>query len=120
MSKARAQRRALREAEAERARAHRQAQVARAARGRRFARFVTAPGRAARAGMRTILRRNHSSALGRARARQNGILLSAALVLHLLLWLYQPSWWIRGGAAVLTLLAWPVLIVLIFDRRTTR
>jgi len=60
----------------------------------------------------------HRTALGTHRGRQNGILLAALLSAHTVLWLLEPSWWLRASAAVLTVLAWPVLVVLLFDRRS--
>jgi len=62
--------------------------------------------------------RTHRTALGTHRGRQNGILLAALLSAHTVLWLLEPSWWLRASAAVLTVLAWPVLVVLLFDRRS--
>jgi Flp pilus assembly protein TadB len=116
MSKERARRRAEREAVEAVERIRRVAAGTRRARWRGVVRAFGAPGRA----LRAKLGRRDSSALGRQRARQNGALLTGLLAVHLVLWIYQDSWWVRGGAVVLTLLAWPLLIVLIFDRRTTR
>ena len=39
---------------------------------------------------------------------------------HTALWLLQPSWAWRWSALALTVLLWPVLTVLLFDRRPTR
>jgi hypothetical protein len=61
-----------------------------------------------------------SSALRRARHRQDGVLLAVLVAAHAILWLLTSSWWLRGSAFALTLLAWPVLTVLFFDRRPTR
>jgi len=63
-------------------------------------------------------RSTHRTALGTHRGRQNGILLAALLSAHTVLWLLEPSWLLRASAAVLTVLAWPVLVVLLFDRRS--
>ena len=65
-------------------------------------------------------RRRSPSALRRQRQRQNGVLLAALVVLHAVLWFVSSSWWVRGSAVVLTVLAWPVLTVLAFDRRAAR
>ncbi len=61
--------------------------------------------------------RARPSALARHRSRQDGVLLAALVVLHAILWLLEPSWWWRGGALIATLLLWPVIVVLAFDRR---
>jgi hypothetical protein len=47
------------------------------------------------------------------------VLAAVVVALHTVLWLLAPSWWVRGSAAVLTLIAWPLLLVLLFDRRTS-
>ena len=106
MSRERARRRAEREAIA-RAEQHRRAR--RLARRRRWAAVIDAvPFRHTR---------NQQTALRRHRERQNGVLLAVLLSAHTVLWLLEPSWWLRGSAAVLTVLVWPVLVVLLFDRR---
>lgn len=46
-------------------------------------------------------------------------MLAVLLTGHLVLWLLQPSWLWRISALVLTVLAWPVLVVVLFDRRST-
>ena len=61
-----------------------------------------------------------SSAIGRHRARQNGILLAALVAVDAVYWLAQPSWAWRLGAVAATALAWPVLVVVLFDRRSSR
>ena len=61
-----------------------------------------------------------STALGRHRARQNGVLLAALVAVDAVYWLVQPSWPWRLGAVVATALAWPVLVVVLFDRRSSR
>lgn len=108
MSKERAKRRAEREAAAAVERAARQRQAARA-------RKVQAVKSAATAPLRQSAGRQ--SALQRHRAKQNGILAACALAGHVALWLLVPGWTIRIGALVLTALAWPVLLVVLFDRR---
>jgi Flp pilus assembly protein TadB len=65
-------------------------------------------------------RRAPSSALGRHRGRQNGLLLAVLLPLNAVYWLVQPAWSWRAGALVATALAWPVLVVVFFDRRPSR
>ena len=78
---------------------------------------VTAPLASVTAVMR---RRRVGSALLRQRGRQNGALLAVLLPAHTALWLLQPSWAWRWSALALTVLLWPVLTVLLFDRRPTR
>ena len=113
MSKERARRRAEREA-AERLAAARTARRARwnvLARLRRVRRRPSPrPGRSAKA----------ASALGRHRARQNGILLAALVAVDGVYWLVQPSWAWRVGALAATAAAWPLLVVILFDRRSSR
>ena len=46
---------------------------------------------------------------------------TAALVaVNAVYWLVQPSWAWRTGALAATALAWPVLVVVLFDRRSSR
>ena len=110
MSKDRARRRAEREVLAEAARQARAKQVARRARWRSVVGAVRRPWLALRP------RRRPESALRRARQRQNGGLAAALLALNGVLWLFEPSWLLRGSAVVLSVLAWPLLVVVIFDR----
>jgi Flp pilus assembly protein TadB len=65
-------------------------------------------------------RRPVSSALGRQRARQNALLLAVLVPANAVYWLLQPSWPWRIGALVATVIAWPLLVVLLFDRRPSR
>jgi hypothetical protein len=60
------------------------------------------------------------SALDRHRARQNGVLLAALVPVNAVYWLLQPSWPWRLGALAATALVWPVLVVVLFDRRPSR
>ena len=119
MSKERARRRAEREAAAglERTRAARRARLRsltglarlRALRVARRSRSAAPVGRQAR-----------GSALGRHRGRQNGLLLAVLLPLNAVYWLVQPAWPWRLGALAATVIAWPLLVVLLFDRRASR
>jgi Flp pilus assembly protein TadB len=110
VSKERARRRAEREAAA-------QLEAARAARRARWnvltrlgrIRRSSAPARPARA----------STALGRHRARQNAVLLAALVAGNAVYWLLQPAWSWRLGALVASALAWPLLVVVLFDRRSS-
>jgi Flp pilus assembly protein TadB len=117
VSKERARRRAERQAAAQLLAARR----ARWARWRALSGVdrVRRPGRgAARTPARS--RRTPSSALGRHRARQNGLLLAVLVPVHVVYWLLQPSWAWRLGALAATALAWPLLVVVLFDRRSSR
>jgi hypothetical protein len=40
--------------------------------------------------------------------------------LNAVYWLLEPAWAWRVGALVATALAWPLLVVLLFDRRPSR
>jgi hypothetical protein len=112
MSKERARRRAEREALAERQRAVRAREVARRARRRRFTAALHRP-------LTPLVRRRRrsDSALRRMRARQDGALAGVVLAVNGLLWLFEPSWVLRGTAAAASVLAWPLLVVLVFDSR---
>jgi hypothetical protein len=79
-------------------------------RSRRARRTATAP----------PARRPAESALGRQRARQNGLLLAVLVPLNAVYWLLQPSWPWRLGALLASAIAWPLLVVLLFDRRSSR
>jgi hypothetical protein len=113
VSKERARRRAEREAAAELA-------AARAARRDRW--NVLARLRRARPAPPPAppRRPQTSTALGRQRARQNGVLLAALVAGNAVYWLLQPSWPWRLGALAATALVWPLLVVVLFDRRPSR
>jgi hypothetical protein len=113
VSKDRARRRAEREAAA-------QLQAARAARRARW--NVLARLRRARppASQRPARPAKVATAIGRHRARQNGVLLAALVAVDAVYWLLQPSWPWRLGALAATALIWPVLVVVLFDRRSSR
>jgi hypothetical protein len=110
VSRERARRRAEREAVLARERAVRARQVARRARRRALAAALRRPFAA------LAPRHRPDSALRRRRGRQNGALAAALFSVNGLLWLVQPSWLLRGSVAVVSLLAWPLLVVLVFDR----
>jgi hypothetical protein len=106
VSKERARRRAEREAV--------QSRVPAAARGG-AKRRGRSPLRALPANKR---RRPRADSILRARRRRQDVaLLAVLLVLNALLWTQVPAWSLRATAAVLSLLAWPVLVILVFDRR---
>jgi hypothetical protein len=112
VSKERARRRAEREAAAALAadRAARRARWNVLARLRRARPALSSPPRPRAGGT--------STALGRRRARQNAVLLAVLVPLHGVYWLVQPSWSWRLGALAATALAWPLLVVVLFDRRS--
>jgi hypothetical protein len=110
VSKERAKRRAEREVLAEAARRTRARQVARRAGRRRLVAAIRRPVVALRP------RRKPDSVLGRRRRRQDGSLAAGLFALNGLLWLFEPSWLIRGCGLVMSVLIWPLLIIVIFDR----
>lgn len=116
VSRERARRRAEREAAAAAERARRERARARAARRAALSplRLVgrrprSAPGARAGSAPDSPLRRHHK--------RQNGILLAILIPANVVVWLLQPEWGWRVGALVLSVFAWPLLIVVLFDRR---
>jgi hypothetical protein len=111
MSKDRARRRAEREVLAARARVARTRETARRDRRRSLAAALRRP--LVPLGRR---RRRPDSALRRLRARQDGTLAAAIFAGNALLWLFEPAWALRGVVAVVSVLAWPLLVVLVFDR----
>ncbi len=111
MSKERARRRAEREAAAAAERERRARDQARAARRKAVRDRLAAP---------FARRAEPASALTRQRRRQNGTLLAALVAVNAAVWLLSASWLWRGSALVLSLLAWPLLVVLAYDRRPTR
>ncbi|SDG80866.1 hypothetical protein SAMN05421505_10895 [Sinosporangium album] len=112
MSKERARRRAEREAERERQaaiRAEREARLARRrARNARLAALVPRPVRVARQG----------GILARRQRVQNGVVAVVFVIVQVIAWLTLSSWTARVGVFVLSLLLVPVLVTLVFDRRT--
>ncbi|MFP5336693.1 MAG: hypothetical protein ACLGIV_15410 [Actinomycetes bacterium] len=105
MSKDRARRRAEREAAAAAERERRRR------RGRR--RRLLRPGTPARPrGRRPVT----TGVLKARRRRQDGALLGVLVGAHAALWLATSSWSWRVGALVVTVLAWPVLVTVLFDR----
>lgn len=111
MSKERARRRAEREAAAAVERQRKAKQQRRTTRRRAVADVVSAPLRG---------RAEPGSALQRQRRRENGVLAAALVALNAVLWLLEPSWGWRAATVVGSVVAWPVLAVLAFDRRPTR
>ncbi|GAA5052648.1 Flp pilus assembly protein TadB [Thermocatellispora tengchongensis] len=108
----RARRRALREAERARQAALRAEREARAARRRELRGRVTAllprPVRVARQG----------GLIARRRRAQNAVVVLLFVLVQVLAWLLTSAWAARLGVFVLSLLLVPVLVTLIFDRRS--
>ncbi|MER6832281.1 hypothetical protein ABT352_40280 [Streptosporangium sp. NPDC000563] len=113
MSKERARRRAEREAEQARQAALRAEREARLARRReRVGRVVALlPGRPVR-----IV--SQGGIMARRRRTQNGVAAVLFLIVQVIVWLLWSSWAARFGALVLSLLLLPLLITLVFDRRS--
>ncbi len=107
MSKERAQRRAVRLAEAEAVRAKRERAQRRAARRRALARRLRPRGPAGRTG-RMFARRSRG---------QRAAIGSVGLGVLVLVWLLVDSLTLRVAATVLVVLTAPALVVLTFDRR---
>ncbi|GAB2683493.1 hypothetical protein [Thalassiella azotivora] len=121
MSKERARRRAEREAAAEAERARRERAAVRRGRVTALVPARLRPdghGDGRRRRRRPARRPRPDSPLRRRRRRQDGTLLAALVALHSVLWLLSDSWTVRISAAVLTLMAWPVLVTVLFDRRS--
>ena len=112
MSKERARRRTEREAAAAAGRAARERHEQRAA--RRRARALAWRSRLPR---RTRWRRQQGL-LARRRRIENGVILGLYLTVQAIVWLATDDPWIRVTAALLGILAMPVLVTLALDRRT--
>ena len=115
MSKERARRRAEREAAAAVERARRQRVLERRRRRQALGSALARPFVALRRGNRPV-----DSALARHRRRQNGVLLAVVVSAHAAFWLLEPSWTWRITALALTVGFWPIILVVLFDRRSTR
>lgn len=118
MSKERARRRAEREAAEAAARQKR----ARAVRRRARRRALTAPVARAAGRMWSGLRRATwgASPLTRRRRAQDAALLAVLVMLNVLFWIVEPSWTPRWALLGGCLVAWPLLVVLLFNRRPSR
>lgn len=119
MSKERKRRRAEREAAAQVAQGKRQAQRSRSTRREGALRRVTRPVRRLVDAMVPGRRRRPDSVLAARRRRQNLALVCVLLALNVLLWTQVPDPGLRVGAAILSVIAWPVLVTVVFDRRSS-
>jgi Flp pilus assembly protein TadB len=112
MSRERARRREERE---------RASEAARSARARRDQRLARRRARTeslrARLPRRTRWRRQQGL-LARRRRIENGVIAGLFLAVQAIVWLVTPDPWVRGAAALLGLLALPVLVTLALDRRS--
>ena len=114
MSRARAQRRAERERAAAATRLDRERRDAQAARRRQRAERLRAwlP-------RRTRWRR-HQGILARRRQLENAVIALIFLAAEGLVWLLFRDPWVRAAALLVGLLALPVLVTLVLDRRAPR
>ncbi len=114
MSKERAQRRAAREHEAGLRAAARAAELER--RERQAARSKALRARTSdRLRLRSAGRQ--SGVLAQRRRLQNGGLVAVLVFLNVLVWIARPDWEARFAALVVSVLAFPVLRLLLFSRR---
>ena len=109
MSKERARRRAVREAEQAAAAARRSRQLARRSRLRSVRRSLAAP--------LAPLKRRRAWLSGRRSPGQRLAVGTAAVAVGLVIWYVVPSWPVRIAFWLLTLLLLPVLAVVSFDRK---
>ena len=65
-------------------------------------------------------RRRDRSLLAAQRRRQDGVLIAFLLAGHVALWIATDSWWWRIGLLLMTVMAWPLLVTVVFDRRGSR
>ena len=107
MSKERARRRAVREAEAARQRVVRDRQVARRARRRALVRRVT-----------PTLRRGRTGRLYRHTRGERAVIVLLTLAAAFLIWSLVPDLALRIGLIALLLLVLPAIVVIALDRRT--
>jgi hypothetical protein len=62
--------------------------------------------------------RRQQGLLARRRRIENGVILCLVLASQVSVWLLTPDWWLRSAAALLALIATPVLVTLALDRRS--
>jgi Flp pilus assembly protein TadB len=112
VSRERARRRAEREREAARRRAERERVERRASRRRAAATAVRE-----RLPRRTRWRRQQGL-LARRRRVQNGLVLAVVAASQLVVWLLVSDPWVRGASLVLAAATVPLIITVVFDRRS--
>ncbi|HET6653620.1 MAG TPA: hypothetical protein VFH10_13325 [Nocardioides sp.] len=114
MSKERAQRRTEREREAAIRSAAKAAEAERRERRRSRAQAVRRHTTGRLPGFRPVGR--DTGTLARRRRRQRGLLLALLLALNILVWVIRPDWEARLAAAVVSVLAFPVLQLMLIRR----
>ncbi|WP_433215414.1 hypothetical protein [Microtetraspora malaysiensis] len=112
MSKERARRRAEREAERERRAAEHAAREARVARRRELR------GRVVAVLPRRVRVARQGGLLARRRRDQNAVLAVLWFLTQVIAWLLLDGWAARIGVLVLSILLIPVLVTVLFDRRS--
>jgi Flp pilus assembly protein TadB len=115
VSRARAERRAEREREAAIRAAARAAEAERRERRAARARTLRRISTDRLPGLRPVGR--DTGALARRRRVQRGLLTAVLLALNVLLWVVRPDWEARLAAAVVSVLAFPVLALLLLPSR---
>jgi hypothetical protein len=62
--------------------------------------------------------RGQPGILAQRRRMQNGVILCLILASQLVVWLLTPDWYLRATAAMLAIIATPVIVTLALDRRS--
>lgn len=119
MSKERRRRRAERQAAEQVAQARQETRHTHTARRRAALEPVTGLLRRLTEGLRPRRRTRPDSLLAARRRRQNIALVSVLLALNVLLWTQVADPGLRAVAGVLSVIAWPVLVTVVFDRRSS-
>ncbi|GLW22359.1 MULTISPECIES: hypothetical protein [Microbispora] len=120
MSKERARRRAEREAERERLAAARAEREARAARRRELRDRLVGPIRTAvlPRPARPVRVARQRGYLARRRRTENGVAVTLWFLVQALAWILFESWMARLGVFLGSILLLPVLVTIVFDRRS--
>ncbi|MEN3537738.1 hypothetical protein ACWEQG_22185 [Microbispora sp. NPDC004025] len=121
MSKERARRRAEREAERERLAAARAAREAKAARRREVRDRLVGPVAGAVAAVlprRPVRVARQRGYLARRRRTENGVVAVLWFLVQVLAWILLDSWTARLGVFLGSILLLPVLVTIVFDRRS--
>ena len=117
MSKERAQRRAAREHEAALRTAARAAEQERRERQQARKRSLKAAVSSRTGRIRTSPVGRDTGVLARRRRTRTTMLVAVLVCLNILVWVVRPDWEARLAALVVTILAFPVLQLLLFSRR---
>lgn len=62
--------------------------------------------------------RSHQGRLAEKRRRRQGLLVAAFLVVQVAVFLLSPSWYLRVGVLIVSVLVFPIVSVLLFGRAT--